>query len=243
MTAFIETGHKKNLANLKQLIIFSIGYGTSYTPAKSSLTITELDALHKDGQDQLAEVLTKKNAFNDAINARQTAFADIRRKTTRIMSALRASGASPLKMNDALEYSRKIQGSRASKPKENPDPNAPVPKTISNSQQSYDLLIQHLEGLITVLSTEPSYNPNEADLKITNLQAYKADLLLKNNNLAAAYAAVSNARIQRDKILYTDSDSAYTRFYDAKAYIKSVFGATSPEYKQVSSLSFKKVLD
>lgn len=157
-----------------------------------------------------------------------------------MLNALRASGASVETINDAKEYQRKIQGNRASKPPTNPDPNAPVPKTISTSQQSFDQLIQHLAGLITILDITASYNPNEADLKIAQLNTYKNELIAHNTAVINAHAAVSTARIARDKLLYTKTESAYVRFMETKAYIRSIFGTYSPEYKQISSLSFKR---
>lgn len=241
MAPFIESGHARNLANLRHLIDACTGYGSAYAPAKAALSLTQLNATHTAAKNQLAEILVRKTAYSDAINARYAAFADIRTRATRLINALRASDASPQKISDAIEYNRKIQGSRVSKPKENLDPNAPVPKTISTSQQSYDQLVQHLTGLIEVLSSEPSYSPNEADLKLVNLKSYRDDLQVKINNIGITYTAVSNARIQRDKLFYTAPDSAYSHFYDVKAYIRSVFGISSPEYQQISALAFKKL--
>ena len=243
MTAFIESGHARNLANLKQLIITCTSFGSAYAPSKSTLTLTALNAHHVSSMNQLDNVLAKKTDYSDAVNARVQAFADLRKKCTRLINSLRATDASREKIEDAKGYNRKIQGSRASKIKPNQDPNAPIPKTISTSQQSYDQLIQHLGGLVEALATEPSYAPNEDDLKIVNLRTFKTSLATINTAVFTTFAAVSKARIERDKILYADLDSAYHRFTAAKAYVKSVFGATSPEYKALSNLSFKKPKD
>lgn len=241
MTAFIETGHARNLSSLQQLIAACIGYGSAYAPSVSNLSITALTTCHTDGQSLLADVLAKKTDYRAAINLRIEAFAILRKKSTRILNALKASGASAEVVANAREYHRKIQGSRASKPPTNsPDPNAPVPKTISNSQQSFDQLIQHLAGLISVVNIAATYAPNETDLKVTSLNTYRLDLDSKNSDVNTTYVAVSNARLARDKKLYSDSDSAYILFSAVKSYIRSVFGATSSEYRQISGLAFKK---
>ena len=39
-------------------------------------------------------------------------------------------------------------------------------KTISASQRSYDSLIEYTSKIIAILSTEPTYLPNELDLKL-----------------------------------------------------------------------------
>ena len=65
------------------------------------------------------------------------------------------------------------------------------------------------------------------------------NLLAKNNAVATEYTAISNARIARDKGLYSDKTGLVPIALEVKDYIKSVFGATSPEYKQVSGIKFK----
>ena len=43
----------------------------------------------------------------------------------------------------------------------------------------------------------------------------------------------------RNKILYEENTGLVDIALDSKTYIKSVFGSTSPQYKQVSKLYFK----
>ncbi|HMK06982.1 MAG TPA: hypothetical protein VK476_05585, partial [Flavobacterium sp.] len=132
---------------------------------------------------------------------------------------------------------RKLQGKRAATPTAPPD--TPAPVTISSSQQSYDQLIQHFAGLVSVLVSESSYTPNEAELKITALNSKQIDLVAKNNNVSTAYAAISNSRIARNKTLYDDNIGLVDTALEVKKYIKSVFGATSPEFKEVNKIQFK----
>jgi hypothetical protein len=51
---------------------------------------------------------------------------------------------------------------------------------------------------------------------------------------------VSNARIARDKALYAETTGVLDVAQDVKQYVKSLFGATSPQYKQVSGLKFNR---
>ena len=133
-----------------------------------------------------------------------------------------------------------MQGKKASSGQTPTDPNQPAPTTISTSQQSYDQLIQHLAGLNAVLAAEPSYTPNESDLKVSTIDAKIADLTAKNTAVANAYATISNTRIERNEILYSPQEGLVETAGEVKKYVKSVFGATSPQYKQISKLAFVK---
>jgi hypothetical protein len=142
-------------------------------------------------------------------------------------------------IKDAKTINRKIQGKRAKEITAPTDPNTPAPNTISASQQSYDQLIEHFAKLFALLKSEPSYAPNESDLRIPTLDALLTQLRADNTNVMNAYTAVSNARISRDVTLYQDNTGLVPTALDVKGYIKSVFGATSDQYKQVSKIAFK----
>jgi hypothetical protein len=48
------------------------------------------------------------------------------------------------------------------------------------------------------------------------------------------------ARIERDEALYGEDTGLEDVSQDVKKYVKSLFGATRPQYKQVSGLKFTK---
>jgi hypothetical protein len=240
MSNYYETGHAKNVANFQDLIAFCTGYGATYNPTKNALKLPQLNTLFTSGQNALADVVTKNTAYNNAVNARIASFDGLRALSTRLINAFQTTDATTEKINDAKGFNRKIQGKRASKIDTPVDPNAPAPTTISSSHQSYDQLIQHFAGLISVLQSEPTYTPNENDLKIATLTAKQADMIAKNTALATAYTAVSNSRINRDKVLYKETTGLVPIATDVKKYIKAVFGASSAEYKQVKSIEFTK---
>ncbi len=244
MASKSEVGHAKNVANFQDLIAFVEGYGPTYNPSKTSLTAEQLTALHTTANASLQNVINLNTAYNDAVNSRVEAFADLRPFSTRLINALEATDASQEKIDDARGYNRKLQGQRAPKNEEEPqDPPQPAPRRISASQQSYDQLIQHFEGLIAVLASEPSYAPNETELQITSLQAKAQDLKDKNNQVATAYTAVSNARLERNRILYQENTGLVDTALDVKKYVKSLFGASSPEYNQIKGIKFKNYKD
>ena len=240
MASTSETGHAKNVANLQDLISFVTGYGATYNPTKNALKLPQLTALATASQASLADVVTKNTAYNNKVNERVVAFSNLKALSTRLINALQTTDATTQKVADAKAFNKKLQGVRAKAVTTPPDPNAPAPNTISTSQQSYDQQIQHLAGIISVLQTEPSYAPNENDLKIVTLTAKQTDLTAKNIAVATAYTNVSNSRIARDTNLYATTTGLFDIATEVKKYIKSVYGATSPQFAQVKGIEFTK---
>lgn len=238
MASTSEVGHAKNVANFQDLIQFVTAYGANYNPSKNSLKLPQLVALKEEADNKLTEVIAQNTNYNISVNERFAAFSNVKTLGTRLINALQTTEASKETIDDAKGFNRKLQGKRASKIETPADPNAPAPKTISSSQQSYDQLIQHLAGLKAVLKAEPSYTPNETDLQVVALELKIDDLNAKNTAVTTAYANVSNARIDRNKTLYTKTNNLVETAQEVKKYVKSVFGATSPEYAQISSLKF-----
>lgn len=240
MASTSETGHAKNVANFQNLIHFVTGYGTTYNPSKESLKLTQLITLKDAAATALAEVTTKNTAYNNKVNERISAFSGLKSLSTRLINALQTTDAKDETVNNAKSFNRKMQGKKASATQTPTEPNAPAPNTISTSQQSYDQLIQHLDGLKSVLEAESSYAPNETELQIKTISDKIAELNEKNTAVATAYASVSNSRIARNKKLYTDTASLVETANEVKKYIKSVFGANSPEFAQVKGIEFTK---
>ena len=98
-----------------------------------------------------------------------------------------------------------------------------------------------MDKLIQLLSAQPGYAPNETDLQIASLTTLLAGMKTKNTDVINALAPVSNSRIARNNILYTEDTGLVDIAGHVKKYVKSVFGASSPQYKQVSGLKFTKV--
>lgn len=244
MASTTETGHAKNVATFEDLISFCTGYGASYNPSKAALKLPALTTQLTTANIALQGVKTAKTAYDNATNAREISFKPLKSLATKIVSAITATEAADQTVDDVKTTNMKIQGRRASKV-EKPSAEAltkgaePV-KTASTSQQSYDKMIDHFAQLIATLTAEPKYLPNENELKLTALNTMLTDLKAKNTAVINATTAASNARITRDKALYAETTGMIDTALDVKTYVKSVFGASSPQYKQVSGLKFTK---
>ena len=252
MSSSIETGHAKTVANFEKLIDYCEGYGTIYNPSKTTISLASLKTLHNKAKEVLTEVNSNFPSYSNAIAAREIVFAPLSKLATKVINALKATDTSDQVIDNARTIIRKLQGRRASaKTKqaevptvENPEEIKIVlpiePKEISASQMSFDSRIENLDKLIKLISSVPEYAPNEEELKISSLTTLYNDLRAKNTAVMQAVVPISNARITRNEILYKEKTGLVDVALDVRAYVKSIFGATSPQFKQISKLSFRK---
>lgn len=241
-----ETGHAKNVANFGELISFCTGYGASYNPNKAALQLTSLTTLQTVAANKLAAVNTLLTPWSNAVSEREIIFKPLSKLITRVINALDASDVPSQILDNAKTIARKIQGRRSS-PKNNTsqtDPAAPEEesaKNISASQMSFDNRIENLDKLIQLLSAQTAYAPNETELTTESLTTLLAEMRSANTTAIEAYTPLSNSRIDRDNTLYKEDAGLVDIAGDVKKYVKSVFGASSPQYKQISGLKFVKV--
>jgi hypothetical protein len=246
MTQTPETGHAKNVANFENLISICTGYGTSYNPSKAAIKLPALSTLFTGAKNALSAINTAFPPYTNAIDAREIVFDPLSKLITRVINALDSSDVPKQTVAAAKTIARKIQGKRASKksPPVVADPATPAiesPKSISASQMGFDNRIENFDKLIQLLSSQTGYTPNETDLQVSALSALLADMKAKNTAAMNASAPLSNARIARNNLFYATGTGLVDISGEVKKYVKSVFGGTSPQYKQVSGLAFTKV--
>jgi hypothetical protein len=235
-TSVSETGHAKNIANFETEIAFCNGYGTLYNPTNPNLKIPNLQAKWETAKLKLKAVKDTKEPFDSVTGARQTVFKILKPLATKVINALVAQEAPETVVKDARTIIRKLNGKRATPANDDPKEQ----NNISVSQQSYDRLVDSFEQLIVLAETETLYNPNEEDIKIINLKSILDDLSAANTAVRNAFVPYSNAIIERNNELYDAQSGLIYLAFDVKNYVKSVFGAASPQYRQISALVFKK---
>ncbi|WP_434980139.1 hypothetical protein [Daejeonia sp. YH14] len=240
MPSTSEVGHAKNVANFADLIAYCTAYGATYNPSKTALKLVSLNTLLTSAQSELASVTTTKNAFDTATGNRQLAFAPLKSLATKIFNYLSVTDASEQTIADAKTINNKIQGKRAKNTTpENPGSGQPATNNqVSVSRQSYDMLTENFSALLDLVASVPSYTPNETELSVASLTTFRDQLQTENTNVITAEVAYSNARIARDKLLYSKDTGLVDIASDVKKYVKAIFGATSPQYKQISVIKF-----
>ena len=241
MASTSETGHAKNVSNFETLISFCTGYGELYKPSNSDIKLSTLTTFHTESKAALKLVNTTKTPFNEVEGQRKLIFKLLKPLATKVIGALRGVNAPSTVIADAETINRKIQGRRADNTKEVTPPGETPKDKISVSQQSYDMQIEHFDYLIELVSIEPKYVPNEIPLQVGTLKDYKLQLEAINTAVKNTYVPYSNAMMARDKKLYDPQTGLVETAQVVKNYVKSIFSASSPEYKQINKLRFKVI--
>jgi hypothetical protein len=234
-----ESGHARNVQHFAEMISFVQGYGTDYAPTNTAISLVNLQAKLAAAETGIDSVSSARAPYTVAVNDRQNAFADLRSLTTRVVNSFAASGAPKNAVDDAKSLKRKLDGVRAKTlPKDDPGTPDDEGKGSSASQRSYTQLVEHLDNLIELLDSSGSYAPNETELKLATLNTYSTSLKSANTAVINATTPLSNARITRDEALYADETGLVDLAALVKKYVKSLYGADSPQYQQVSGLAF-----
>lgn len=238
MAKTVETGHVKNVANFELLLNICTGFGSSYNPSKQSISIEEITQKFNVCRGALNLVMLRMVEFNTATNQRQELFEKMKPLCTQLVNAFSITNATARAIEDVKAINRKIQGNK-SKSKNGNTLSSTDDGYVSTVQQSYDQRTENFAQLLTYLSSESTYTPNETHLRIGTLENYLNDLRRANTNTSNAQIALTNSRRERNELLYnTENGLCYTA-QEIKKYVKAVFGATSPQYKQLSSIAFK----
>lgn len=246
MATTSESGHVRNVSNFERLVAAATSFGTDYNPSKPSLALPAMQSLLASSIESLAILKQAVSVYETAIDARKLAFASLNSFITRIYNALKSSDSSPEADHSAAILVRKLRGQRASErlsavELETLKAEGKTVKQISSSQMGFDTRLDNFDKLIHLLSTIAEYNPNEADLKVDALRNRYNNLYDKNKAVIEAQVQMNKARSQRFNVLYKPLTGMIDLALDAKMYIKSVAGAGSVPYKQISGLSFRSL--
>lgn len=236
-----ESGDMKLLGNFSKLIEL-ISTDPNYNPANTKIKLPTLTAQKAAALAAIGGVGTSEASFKAVTNDRQGAYEDLPGIMTRSGNMLKASGAGKKIIDDAKSVSRKVLGRRKTAiVKDNPNtPANEAIKSHSASQLSFENRSGNFNDYIDIVATEPSYVPNEPELKLTGLRATSQNLSAKNDAVNVAYAAMSAARGQRDQLLYLDDDSIVNTAFLVKAYVLAALGRDSQTFKSIKGLEFKR---
>ena len=236
MSKQYETGHAKNVANLQKLIEQVTVY-TSYNPPVENLTIANLQTLYTTSLAKLDAVEEKRTANKSAIHNRQVAFENLKPLCTRIINHIEILGLSEGTLDQAKSLNRLIQGGKKSTTTSREENEEDI-NTVSTSRQSYTQQADNFGILLQLLSTITNYNPNLEELKLENLTTYQASLMTVTQTVDQTEAELNAKFIERNNILYAEGTGLYSIAQNVKKYVKSIYGATSPEYSNVSKIKF-----
>jgi hypothetical protein len=236
-----ETGNAINVANFKQMISSVQGYGGVYKPANTAIELGALQSSVGLADAGMDGVTTSLMPWKVKVNDRENEYAGIGKLSTRVAASFASSGAEANAVEDMKGFARKIAGARKSKIPID-DPNTPEDESKHNSvsQRSYTQIVEHFDNMIGMCENEPKYHPNETELQVGSLHTKSDACKQKNQGVIDTITPLDNSRIGRDKALYDESTGIVELARLVKLYVKSLFGAGSPEYRQISGLRFTK---
>ena len=217
MSSTSETGHARNVANLQKLTEQVTVY-TLYNPPVDNLKVANLQTLYTTASAKLNEVEDKRNANKNAITVRQSAFENLKSTATKIINHLEILGLPSGTIDQAKSLNRVIQGGQK-KAVTALEEGKEETKTVSTSRQSYTQMAENFGILLQLLGTIPTYNPNEDDLKLLNLETYKNSLVSSTQSVDQTEAELNNKLIERDQLLYADGTGLYSIVHNVKKYV------------------------
>lgn len=244
MSTVYETGHAKNAANFQTLIAQVKGYGASYNPSRASVQLPNLITLGATADAAIANLNSLLPGYSNAVAEREEAFAPLSKLSTKIFNSLKATEAIQQVIDNAQTNHKKITGTRASVKLSEEEKQALLAQgkevnQISASQQSYDSKLDNFDKQIKLLNSIPSYAPNEVELQVATLQTVYGNLQAKNAAVVTQSIPVRAARIVRNEVLYHPETGIVAVAQDVKNYAKSVFGASSANYKLISGIAIR----
>jgi hypothetical protein len=234
-----ETGHAKNVEHFQMMISLVAGYGAEYAPSNATISLAQLNTALTAAQSSLDAVQAQVAPWKGKVAVRENIYKGIRPLSTRILAAADAAGMEENEVDNVRTYHRQIHGARA-KALPADDPGTPEDESKGNSvsHQSYVQVAEAFGQMIKVLDDNALYNPAENDLKITALTTLHTAMVDANKDVIDAATPLSNARISRNETLYGETTGICDRAALVKKYVKSLYGAQSPQFEQLSGLKF-----
>lgn len=239
MASTNETGHTKNIANQKSLNEILGGFGTDYAPSNALIKLTALQTKHTTCESLQSDVNAKNGIYQPIENARMIEFKDVKPIARAVRSASKSSGAGKNFVTDVNVSVNKLLGARVSKA----TPTEKDPAGTSASQQSYDSTVNNFDAMVQMLKGEPKYNPSKVNIKVAALTTKQTALNGANNAVKVAVVPYNKALAKRNKEMYLAETGLVDVAAAAKNEVRSIYGFSSPEFKRVSKLQFRKLVN
>jgi hypothetical protein len=263
MISRIESGINTYVGHFNLLIGICEGFGSVYNPRVQYLMIASLKTQAAGIQTAINKVDQLLPVSVTAENARAEKFVQLAPLATRVQAAAIVLGLPDAILVHIKEVVRKIRGQRAQAIKDEgssgsagtleavgssdtlrsseTDSSGETGKHRSVSQKSFNEQIEHLNQLIMLVSSQTTYTPAEADLSVSSLNSFLNAMRTTNDAAVKASFPLTNARMERDKLLYAPKTGMMDTALAVKEYVKSVFGAKSPQYKEVQRIRFRNI--
>ncbi|MGE0772485.1 MAG: hypothetical protein AB7K37_12285 [Cyclobacteriaceae bacterium] len=234
--------HVTNVVSYSRLVDICSGHGGNYKPGNGNLQLKAMRALLEKAQSSLHDVSQKRDAYQRIQNERKAVFDNLGILANRVIGTLASLHVPEATIADARYFSRLIAGVRATPrlPIPSVDSADPALKTSGHQRLSYVAKADHFTNLVQMVQALPDYKTNEPELQIESLKEMAERMQQLNEDVFLAKAALTTARMERNRILYRARTGVVDVAMAAKRYVKVVFGTRSGEAAQLVKLVFTK---
>lgn len=234
--------HVKNAEAFTRMVNFCTGYGGKYNPGRQNLRIESLSTQLETVRQVLEQVISTKTHYDNEVNRRKQAFDQLPRLVSSILRTLEASGASPEKLDDARQFVHQISGMVPKSREPLPSDQAQgIVSKRSRLQLAYVSKADSFAKLVQSVISEPLYQAFEPELSPTGLVNKAQELNQLNQQVGDARQQWSNARINRELVMYGKGLSLYETAKAVRKYVRAIYGHDSGQYAQVKALQFVKL--
>lgn len=233
--------HVQNLQSFDKVIRICTGLGGSYNPGQQNLQVYAMSAKLNIAQQIWEEVKVAQQAYDNATNARELGFQNIRTLSSNVYGLLKACGANPLLLKDAQNCRRRIWGARISKPPVVPETKEGEKKDPRPSYgKAYLVTAEYFDRLVKTVASESRYVPNEPHLTLPRLHETLMELFALNKAVAEAEIRLDEARSKRNNVYYVAPDNLISTASAVRSYVRSVFGFQSQEHQLLQKIRITK---
>lgn len=232
-----ETGDHKNVANLESFIATIETLGNQYNPTKDLLKLPNLANIRTESNEILTQLYSLQNVWTTRVTERAEVLERLDKYSTRLSGAFKLHEDNPEILKDFLALVRKLKGKRVKAiDKEAVKSGEKVIRSVS--QYSIDSRIANFTKVLDMLTSNTNYNPNEDDLKVAAVQQFIDDLKIKNSKFIQIDIEIGQARIERDRVLYSTQNSLVPVTRQVKLYLDTILDKKHPINQKVKKIIF-----
>ncbi len=241
-----KKSHQQNVDNIEKLTKQFMTFEPVYNCSEPRLSIANQQQLKTSGDEVLDVIMTAESDCDHAVSERTAVFEGMDVLVTRVVNGVRISEVSEQTVQQIESIVRDLRNKRAEEiipPVETEDGKVDEEQEKHNKIRngSFGTRVENFNKLIKLLLTISAYRPNEEDLSIESLRVRYEALKNANSRCISMDAVAAAARRQRQIVLYTPKTGLVPVALDSKLYVKSAYGANSPQYKSISGILFTKI--
>jgi hypothetical protein len=244
-----ETGKNINASNFIEKVNVADRRKDEYKPSNPAIQLSALTPIQKlisaalDEEKRIQPLLTK------AVNNRNAVYELMEKTVTRAINVFAGTSAASAQIEAGKKLLKKFKSIRIS---EKPDVEeikaqaaakgveAVIPSTRSNSQQGYVNRLANFNTIISFLSAQEEYVPNESDLSVAAMQKIAADANAANLERNSKSGEMSTAMETRTKLMNGEPDGAYYLSQKINSYVLGASGRNSAFYKELMKYPVRK---